>query len=92
MGSVKWVMSTARENMGKMVVGMLLSVLCVGFNVISPILYAQIIDDVIEGRPDGQVDTIVCRCDCLCSSVCHLYIYIAAFCWNLLAEYGAGAA
>ena len=59
MGPVRWVMSTARENTGKMVVGMLLSMLCVGFNVIGPILYAQIIDDVIEG---GQAEKLMPLC------------------------------
>ena len=59
MGPVKWVMSTARENYGKMIIGMLLSVLCVGFNIISPIVYARIIDDVIEG---GQAEKLLPLC------------------------------
>ena len=82
MGSVKWVMSTARENMGKMVVGMLLSVLCVGFNVISPILYAQIIDDVIEG---GQTDKLIPLC--VGAIACAVLFVICTYTSQLLLEF-----
>ena len=77
-------MSTARENMGKMVVGMLLSVLCVGFNVISPILYAQIIDDVIEG---GQTDKLIPLC--VGAIACAVLFVICTYTSQLLLEFGS---
>ena len=84
MGSVKWVMSTARENMGKMVVGMILSVLCVGFNVIGPILYAHIIDDVIEG---GQANKLMPLC--AGAIACAILFVICTYTSQLLLELGS---
>lgn len=78
MGPVKWVMSTARENYGKMIIGMLLSVLCVGFNIISPIVYARIIDDVIEG---GQAEKLLplCAIAIACAILFVIFTYASQF-------------
>ena len=84
MGPMKWVMSTARENMGKMVCGMILSVCCVVFNVVSPILYARVIDDVIDGGQSGMLGPL-----CIGCIVCSVLFVLCTYSSQFLLELGS---
>ena len=84
MGPMKWVMSTARDNMGKMVFGMILSVCCVVFNIISPILYAKIIDDVIEGGRSELLSSL-----CWGAIACAVLYVICTYSSQFLLELGS---
>ncbi|MBE6935215.1 MAG: ABC transporter ATP-binding protein, partial [Ruminococcaceae bacterium] len=74
----------ARENMGKMVFGMILSVCCVVFNIISPILYAMIIDDVIDGGQTSLLGPLCVGC-----IACAVLFVICTYSSQFLLELGS---
>lgn len=59
LSAVKWVLSTMRKNRTRVILGMVLNLICVGFNVVGPMIYASIIDDVIKG---GQTQKLAPLC------------------------------
>ena len=84
MGPVKWVISTARENTGKMVTGMILNILCAGINVLNPILFAHIIDDVING---GEMQKLPMLCGGIIA--CAILFVIFTYLGQILLELGS---
>jgi len=55
LGAVRWVFSTLRQNTGLMVIGILLSFANGACNIVNPILFKQVIDDVIMGGQDEKL-------------------------------------
>ncbi len=84
MGPVKWVISTARENTGKMVIGMILNMMCAGINVVNPILFSHIIDDVINGGKKELLGPL-----CLGIIACAISFVIFTYTGQILLELGS---
>ena len=79
MSAVKWVLSTMRKNRCRVILGMVLNLICVGFNVVGPMIYASIIDDVIKG---GQTQLLapLCYAALAVAVLFSIFTYLSQYC------------
>ena len=59
LSAFRWVLTTMSKNRYRVIIGMILNLACVGLNVIGPMIYTAIIDDVIVG---GQAQRLASLC------------------------------